>query len=343
MIKKFLLIVVCFVSVFALSVKDSLGRVVNVSDNVKRVIAIGPGALRLVVYMQGGDKVVGIEKKEKSPFYSKKPYMLTHPNLLKLPVIGMGGPNPNPDLEKIIALKPDVIFAGYINASQADNIQNKTDIPVVVLSYGKIGTFANDKLFYSLNLIGKIIHNEKRAEKLKEFLIKTDKDLRKRASKTDKKIYIGAVAFKGIHGITSTMPKFPPFKLIGIQNVINANAKSQVFISKEALYKANPDIIFLDESGLKIVKKEMSNFKNLKAVKNNEVYGILPYNLYMTNIATAYADTYYVGKVVFPDKFKDVNPVKKADELYKFLLGKACYKQMAKFFGGFKKLEMNEK
>ncbi len=342
MFKKIILILISFVTAFSLTIKDSLGRVVNISDNVSRVIAIGPGALRLVIYMQGSNKVVGIEKKEKSSFYHLKPYMLTHPKLAKLPVIGMGGPNPNPDLEQIIALKPDVIFAGYINTSQADNIQNKTHIPVIVLSYGKIGTFANDKLFYSLNLIGKIIHNKKRAEKLKEFLTKTNKDLKNRISKTNKKIYIGAVAFKGIHGITSTMPNFPPFKLIGIENVIKANAKSQVFISKEALYKANPDIIFLDESGLKIVKKEIRNFKNLNAIKNHEVYGVLPYNLYMTNIATAYADTYFIGKVVFPDKFKNINPIKKANELYKFLLGKPCYQQMARFFGGFKKLELNE-
>jgi iron complex transport system substrate-binding protein len=142
MFKKILLIMIGIISAYSLTIKDSLGRDVNVPDKVNRVIAIGPGALRLVVYMQGSDKVVGIEKKEKSLFYHLKPYMLTHPKLAKLPVIGMGGPNPNPDLERIISLKPDVIFGGYINKFQADSIQNKTQIPVVVLSYGKIGTFA---------------------------------------------------------------------------------------------------------------------------------------------------------------------------------------------------------
>jgi iron complex transport system substrate-binding protein len=47
---------------------------------------------------------------------------------------------------------------------------------------------------------------------------------------------------------------------------------------------------------------------------------------------------YYLGKVLYPEKFKDVDPEKKADEIYKFLLGKELYAQMAKDFGGFKKI-----
>jgi len=43
-----------------------------------------------------------------------------------------------------------------------------------------------------------------------------------------------------------------------------------------------------------------------------------------------YADAYYVGKVLYPDRFKDIDPVKKANEIYKFLAGEELYDEMAK-------------
>ncbi|HOQ14486.1 MAG TPA: iron ABC transporter substrate-binding protein, partial [Bacillota bacterium] len=59
---------------------------------------------------------------------------------------------------------------------------------------------------------------------------------------------------------------------------------------------------------------------------------------YATNIDTAIADAYYIGMILYPEQFKDVDPAKKADEIYKLLLGKEIYTQMAKDFGGFKQV-----
>ena len=84
---------------------------------------------------------------------------------------------------------------------------------------------------------------------------------------------------------------------------------------------------------------QLPSMKLLKAVKNSELYGILPYNFYTTNICTAFADAYYIGKVLCPDRFKDIDPERKADEIYTFLVGKSVYKEMQKDFGGFKKIE----
>ena len=335
---KKLIILIVAVLLNAKIVTDSLNRKVNIPDDVKRAVAIGPGALRLVVYIKAEDKIVGIEEKEKKFIYAR-PYILAHKELLNLPVIGMGGVNFRINLEKIISLKPDLIIAGYISKQRADLITKKTGIPVVVISYGKLGTFANEKLFKSIKLLGSVFNTQKRAKRVVEFIKRLDLDIKRRKFKCNKKVYIGAVAFKGLHGITSTMPKFPPFEMLGVHNAVKSNAKSQIFINKEALFMLNPDVIFIDESGIKFIKKE--NFiKHLKAYKTHQIYGILPYNNYMTNITTAYADTYYIGKVLAPEKFKDIDIVKKTDEIYKFLVGKPCYNSMAEFFGGFKKLKM---
>ncbi|MEM0500654.1 MAG: iron ABC transporter substrate-binding protein, partial [Ignisphaera sp.] len=59
----------------------------------------------------------------------------------------------------------------------------------------------------------------------------------------------------------------------------------------------------------------------------------LPFNYYHTNIATALADTYYIGKVLYPEKFTDIDPVAKADEIFMAFLGKGLYEEFVKGFG----------
>lgn len=85
-------------------------------------------------------------------------------------------------------------------------------------------------------------------------------------------------------------------------------------------------------------KKNLQFYQTLSAVRKGELYQILPYNFYTTNIDTAIADAYFIGKTLYPEQFKDIDPEKKADEIYRLLLDKEMYVQMAKDFGGFKQI-----
>jgi iron complex transport system substrate-binding protein len=53
----------------------------------------------------------------------------------------------------------------------------------------------------------------------------------------------------------------------------------------------------------------------------------------VTNIDTAVADSFAAGKILYPRGFTDLDPKKKADEIYTFLLGKPVYPQLEKEFG----------
>ncbi len=331
-------------------ITDLAGRQVEVPVPAKKVVAVGPGALRLVCYVNGADKVVGVENLEKQQ-PTGRPYILAYPELKNLPTIGQGGPNSTPDAEKLVSVKPDVIFVAYlVDRSQADELQARTNIPVVVLSYGKLATFDED-VYKSLKLIGRIIGNEKRAEEAVAYLKKCQQDLRDRTKDipNDKKlkVYVGALGMKGVHGIESTQAKYPPFAAVNARNVVDETGKTgSVMIDKEKLLAWDPDIIFIDEGGLSLVredyKKNKQFYQSLKAVKSGRVYGQIPYNYYTTNIDTAIADAYYAGKVIFPDQFQDIDPAEKADEIYRFLLGKPLYRQMAKDYGGFIQLDLTK-
>ncbi|ASJ01454.1 iron ABC transporter substrate-binding protein [Thermococcus gorgonarius] len=326
------------------TVTDSLGRTVEVPAKVTKVVAAGPGALRLIVYLNASDMVAGVEDFEKRYSYGR-PYIIAHPELKELPSIGPGGPGKLPDFEALINLKPDVIFMTYVDKKTADDIQEKTRIPVVVLSYGELATFDDEELFKSLELAGRILGKEERAKEVINFIKSVQDDLSKRTEGVEpKKVYVGGIGYKGAHGIESTEGEYPPFVAVRADNVADELGKGHHSIDKEKLLEWQPDYIFIDEGGLKLLlddyRKNPDFYSSLKAIKNGNVYGLLPFNFYTTNIGTALADAYYIGKVLYPERFSDVDPAEKADEIYTFLVGKPVYREMAEQFGGFGKIDL---
>jgi iron complex transport system substrate-binding protein len=73
------------------------------------------------------------------------------------------------------------------------------------------------------------------------------------------------------------------------------------------------------------------------------VYGVLPFNWYTTNYGSVLADAYFVGKILYPERFEDVRPAEKADEIYEFLVGKPVFEKMNELFEklAFKRIELD--
>ncbi|HWQ75007.1 MAG TPA: iron ABC transporter substrate-binding protein [Syntrophomonas sp.] len=330
-------------------VTDMLGRSVTLPAAVKKVVAIGPGALRLYCYAGTTDMVAGIEQKDISEA-TGKPYLLANPSLQQLPVIGPGGPNNAPDPEKILDTAPDVIFSTYAaDTAAADELQAKTGIPVVALSYGDTSEF-DPAVYDSLELIGKITGQSDKAQAAITFMKQCQQDLNDRtkviADEFKPKVYVGALSMKGTHGIESTQGEYALLDVLHALNVVDETGKTgSVMIDKEKLLDWNPDIIFIDAAGYSFVREDYKNnrgfYDSLDAFAKGQVYSQLPYKNYSTNIDTAIANAYYLGKIIYPDAFTDVDPVKKADEIYQALLGQPLYKQMEKDFGGFHTLSFD--
>ncbi|ODS49786.1 MAG: iron complex transport system substrate-binding protein [Halanaerobium sp. 4-GBenrich] len=327
-------------SINAIEISDLAGRKLNLPDEIEKIAAVGPGALRLVVYLEAEDKVVGVEEFEKRN--QKRPYIIAKPELLELPVIG---PQFGGDAELITAQNPDLIIASYLSRAEMDSLQTKTQIPVVSINDGSPGSMTEKELKTALNFLAKILDKEKRAEELINFFNQSKVELQAKTGdlESDLRLYIGGIGNKGAQGISSTESNYPPFKYLGLKNIIEEKDKSNFSISKERLLLEDPDLIFIDQGGLKLVKNDLKRkeFRYLKAYQQNNIYQLLPYNHYTSNFATMLADAYYIAKILYPEKFKEVEPKEKADQIYQKFVGKPVYNEMADIFGGFKKMNLN--
>jgi iron complex transport system substrate-binding protein len=113
-------------------------------------------------------------------------------------------------------------------------------------------------------------------------------------------------------------------------------------VAKEQIVVWDPDVLFVDVSTLQSDPQasavyELQNdpaYTGLTAVHRGEVYGVLPYNWYTGNYGSILADAYFVGKVLYPERFRDIEPAAKSDEIYGFLVGKAVFQQLNQAFQG---------
>lgn len=357
--KKFLIVFVSLllVSIFASDclasdnqITDTLGREVMIPQEINRILAVGC-SLREVLSFDVADKVVGIEYREKAetdekgaPQGSDLPYMLAFPELYDLPVVNVGVGGSGFNHEVIIQLNPDIIFMGASDPQKADDLQNKTKIPVIALYTNPIGTPKQDELFYqSLKIIGEALGNKDRAEELINIIeyYKQDLNERTRDISDEQKLtaYIAGRAFYGSHGMTATDPQWPPFNWVNVPNVAHelSEMSSGVNIDKEALVGWNPDVIVISPVSLGIIKNELqtSPFKELKAIQENKVYYVLPFCWYSYNKENAIVDAYYVGKLMYPEAFQDIDVDQKGVEIFNKFYGdsgeNAYYKIKEKF------------
>ena len=326
---------------------DMEGRVVKLDHKPERLLIIG-SSLRLYTYIAGTDGLVGVERAQQN-MESGRPYILANPELAELPIVGEGFPNdPNPEL--IISVEPDIIIAGDImDKDSLEALENNTGIPVVITKCGSDPVF-DDITYEAMRVIGQATGNEARVEELISFMDQCENELSELTEdipEADRpSVYVGGLSYKGTHGIDSTMGLSKLLMAINANNVVDEMGEGQFFIDKEKLVEWNPDILIIDQNGLAIVMEDyQENFQYynaLAAVKNGQVYGQLPYTSYYSNIETALADLYYIGSVLYPDNFKAIDPVQKADEIYNYMLGEPLYEKMAAQYGGFGAIRLGE-
>lgn len=329
-------VIVCliFICSFLFSeIIDTNTKEINLKK-VNRIVVIGPGALRLVTYMKLQDKLIGIENTEhKAISFSEYRTVIGKSKIDSLPIIGPGGPGKFPNLEMLISLKPDVIVATYYDKKQLESIYNKINIPIVLLNYGLGHGGYGDRLEAiksSFKLLGKIFNKEKRANSLINFMNEQEKEF-KNYKIEDKKIYVGGMGFRGAHGITSSEKYYLPFEMLGISNVLTKKAKvNHMFIQEESLISYNPDIIFLDIFGKKIIKENLNTkkvlYKSLKAFNDKKIFWLLPYNFYNTNISNVYINSWIILKRLN----YDINVKEKMSQTYKAFYGEEGMKKLIK-------------
>lgn len=316
------------------TVTDAVGREVEIPSNVEKIVPLG-NTPRMIVYLGLAENVVGVGGMQRDNITPLTAYAYaTKDTWANLPIVGTdaaGATDYYP--EQIISVQPDVILCTY-TAELADEIQDKAGIPTISVPQG---TLYQEDYKQAFRIIGEVCGAEDRAEEVIAYIDDSLADLNKRTadfSDKEKPSVLGAAAtFKGAHGIEGVYVDYPVFSAINADNVADdapiTGDSMAVIVDKEQILGWNPDIIFLDAGNVNLVKEDLATnqdfYEKLSAYNSGKIYQYPNSTSYYSNVEVPIANSYYVGSLLYPEQFKDVDVEKKASEIFEFFLGDADY------------------
>ena len=332
------------------TITDMLGREVEIPAEVKTIVPLG-NTPRMITYLGLADSVVGFSG---MPFEEINPvtaYAYANKALwADVPIVGtdaMGATDYY--AEEIIKVNPDVILCSYAK-ELADEIQTKTGIPVVGVP---MGTLFGEDYEEALRLLADVCGVPEKAEEAISFIDSCLDDLKARTAdipEEDKPSVLGAAAtFKGVHGIDGVYIRYSVFDAIAANDVTAdiTEADDAVLLDKEKIIEWNPEYIFLDSGGVGLVKEDYAEepgfYAHLSAFQGDKVYQYPSSTSYYSNVEISLVNSYYVGSVIFPEQFADVDFEEKANEIFELLLGAKDYLgELEKSGFGYKKVTFGE-
>lgn len=331
------------------TITDALGREVTVPATVEKIIPLG-NTPRMITYLGLADKVVGIGDCEiaESPLQA---YAYVNRELWKdLHIVGsdsMGETSYYP--EELIQAAPDVIVCTY-GLDTVQDIERQTGLPVVAVTDASLFTPEYED---SLRILGEVCGVSERAEAVVEFINTCIADLRARTENIpddDKPSILAAAAtFKGSHGIEGVYSNYAVFDVISVNDVTRGMTDTGVagglLVDKEQILAWDADLIFLDYSGVELVRQDMAEnpdfYTQLKAFRSGDVYQCPNSTWHWSNVEIPLVSAYYMGSLLYPEAFADVDFEAKAAEIFEFFLGQPDYlNTLAEAGAGYMKLDL---
>jgi len=239
-----------------ITIIDDMGRTVTIPKTPERIVSLASSATETLYALGAGDKLVGRDK------YS------TYPEEVKnVQEVGSGS---SPNLEMIIGLQPDVLFAWPYSRNAIISLEDK--MPVIYIDPRSV-----DDVLDTIRMIGLVTGKSSEAENLiAEMQNKIDAitDVTKELNKTQRPL----VYYELGTPMKTTGPGTFTNELIFMAGGINLAADEPVrypLLSSEYIIERNPDVIIIVSYGASIEEvKNRDGWENINAVKNDRVYKI---------------------------------------------------------------------
>jgi len=237
-----------------------MSREVRIDKVPQRIISLSPTSTEILFALGLGDKVVGVTRYCDYPEEAKKKEIV--------------GGFADPDPEKIMALKPDLILAfGTLQKSLASKLEERGQ--TVFWFYPH--TFAD--ILESFESIGKLTGRltaaqqlRKRVEERVEAVQKRVKDIPEQERPTVFRVHSGSPRTIGTIGGEAFQTGV--YHLAGGKNIFADTKKDYFEVDLETILELDPDIIVVageDETEVKTKIKSREGWEGLTAVKTDRI------------------------------------------------------------------------
>lgn len=249
----------------SMTITDASGQKVAINGIPERIISVAPSDTEILFALGLGSKVLAVDDFSDYPAEAKA-----------LPKIG--GTNDKYNIEQIVALKPDVIFAAGITAPDA--VKKMQDLKLTVVLLGTVNTTL-DSIISDVTLAGQITGQADKAKQITDSIKQRVDALKTKvaAAKTKPRVYWELDATDPSKPYTVGPGAFVNdiITMAGGVNVF-ANANSAYpQASSEQIISANPEVMIMPDAAYGITIDSVlkrPGWQTIDAVKNKRIYPI---------------------------------------------------------------------
>ncbi len=267
--KNFMLLVLMFLffgmqelNAEVITVRDDIGRLVRLDEPAQRIVTLAPHAVEMLFAAGAGDRIVGTVSYSDYPAQAKSIPRVGSYNAL--------------DVERILALQPDLVFA-WDSGNKKDQIEKLIQLGLTV--------FINEPhsiedVASSIERIGRLTATEMRASRFNAGFLKRYRQLQETYQNRSKvRMFYQVwndplITINGQHLISAVM------RLCGAENIFNDMSVLSASVSVEAVIVAQPEIIIAGGEAEKQRQAHLLEnwwrWKTLPAVRHEQLYLIEP-------------------------------------------------------------------
>ena len=232
---------------------DGLGRSVNLPARIDRAISLAPSVTEMIFASGAGDRLVGVTT-----------YCNFPEEALNVPKVG---DTQTPNIETIIALKPQVVFVSTDSQLQsfADTLAQQ-DVAVYVLSVKNF-----DDVSANIRQLGSIFGTEERADAMADDLQKRVRNVEAHITEPAVRTFI-QISREPLFTVGNDSFVTGVVERAGGISVTKYVQSAYPKLNKETALALKPDVIILTDSEDNRTPNDA--LRNSPAVKNGRVYGI---------------------------------------------------------------------
>ena len=243
------------ISMFIISCAKKNDENAKKGENKKynRIVVLDSATVEMIYMLGAEDKIVGVANLERSKVWPEE-------KVAKLESVGTFM---KPSLEKIIALKPDLVIMSALTGEELNNGLKSNNIESKRIQANSI-----EEIFTNFLEVAKMLGKESEANKIIAEKRAKLEEIKKMAAINKKGLFVMSASPLMVFG-NDNLPN-DIMKLLNIKNIAENQKGRNPIVTPEFIIKENPDMIITLLPNPSQIVATNPQLKNVNAIKNSK-------------------------------------------------------------------------
>jgi len=242
---------------------DPAGNAIVVPEKIEKIVSLAPSITEILIEMGYADKLVAVDLQSKK--LESLPEGLEYFELM------------SPDAERLVAMKPDIIYASTLSIGDGADVLSPLKEFGISVAYIP-SSDSIDGIYKDIEFVAATLQNQAEGDRIVAEMRERIEEIRSLSETiTDKKtVYFEISAAPYMYSFGKGVFLDEMIEIIGAENLL-ADQEGWISVSEELILSKNPQVILTNvnyiENPVEEIK-ERAGWDSVEAIKNGEIYYI---------------------------------------------------------------------